>query len=298
MKNFQWTTITCAAFLATVFACNKAEKQADESPSSAAKITTPTPETTKAEVGVPKADVPSPKYRVAHCDFVGFVGEGEERVASFRIKPIGDEEFSFAQAWIYYYDEAGKQLQRYPHALNGIVASKPLSLGSKGSKLPKATANAACEITEVTFADKSKWSNHNLLGSVMAKRPLEGYTDAQLAESAKVYVNVMHPSSVPTDKIMAKVENLSGRPIDLLLINTFYYDENKKLLNWYPTNLRVSLEAGATIEQEIGLEASKIPEKTRYVQSVAPMLVFKDGDEEHWENANIGHYLREMVESE
>lgn len=83
-----------------------------------------------------------------------------------------------------------------------------------------------------------------------------------------------------------KVTNHSGKPASLMQSWIYYYDAKGKLLNAYPHAFGADkLANGSTLEQDLGLEGDKIPEKTHTVEGEITGITFEGGN--LWANENL-----------
>jgi hypothetical protein len=226
------------------------------------------------------------KTRIFECAFAKFGGEGKERRAVFQVKNLGDLVPDGAQAWIYYYDKADKLRARYPHRFFTSVApgaTEEQALGYAGSSIPKDTATAECEISEVDWKDRTEWVNANLASDGI-ERPRGGFSHEQLLEREGERVTAAWTGNADGTPVLV-LENVSPRPLTAKVVWVYQYDEAGKQLERSVSNVSIDLEPRAKLEQKLGPKALKPGAK--YVEAAVPEVRFRDGKKEEWRNDNL-----------
>jgi hypothetical protein len=226
------------------------------------------------------------RTRIFECGFVKLEGEGKDRKAIFKLKSIGLRPAEGAQAWIYYYDAADKLLSRYPHRFStklGPGDTEEQALGQTGASIPKAAATIECEISAVTWKDKTEWTNANL-SSHAIERPRGGFTHAQLLEREGERVTATWTGKVAGGPVLA-LENVSARPLTAKVVWIYQYDDAGKQLDRGVSNVSIDLEPGARVEQ--GLGPKKLKAGAKYVEAAVSEVRFRDGKQEQWLNDNL-----------
>ncbi len=217
----------------------------------------------------------------AKCEFTKW-GENydKKKVAMFKLTMPPGKDVDSLQTWEFYYDKAGKQLDRYPHA-TFIDPEKPeQGLGESGDKIPKDTDVVECEVTRITFKDKSFWFNGNLVPN-SADRPKGGFPDDVLkAESGeKVTVEVLDPK-----KGHVKLKNVSDKEIKNVSVDLIYFKADGGHEDKSDYSVEVSLKPGDTVEKDVKLGDEKLPD-FKSVEGYVPAVTF--ADDSMWENQNL-----------
>lgn len=284
--------IFIAGLAVAIAGCKKKEDQgAKKAPSSAADAGA----AAKPADAAPAAAAERP-LRVFDCKFAGFTGDGDEREVQFDVTNRGQQKSKSAQSWIYYYDEAGKQIARYPHRFFVELepgASKKTALGFKGTKIPEKAKTIECEISEVEWDDKSEWENQNLVYNQFSPRPVGGENTEQLRarEGEKVTATWKGEGGNFT------LKNESGRPLTVMVTWSYYYDADGKQLGRDVSNLRTDIEPGASVDVVLGKKDKALPDKTAHVEATVSDIKFRDGDREEWRNRNLELTDRPMAGS-
>ena len=278
-------------------ACNKSNK-----PDTEAKTTEPKPADPKSSETKPsakpalKASDPKPETKPparrpwidevgrggASCEFAAWDGKGKDRVATFKLAmpAAHKDDVTFMQTWQFYYDKAGKPLERYPHALSYDSSAPVQKLGATGDSINKATAAVECEITSLRFKDGTFWFNNNLV-PLAGDRPKGGFPDDYLKAHSgeKVVVEVLDPK-----KRHVKLKNISDKPVKKLEISIHYFlaDGTHKTAQ---QNVDLVLKPGETVERkDIEFVGDDVPEY-KTAEGVAPRVYFSDDTE--FENRNL-----------
>jgi hypothetical protein len=226
------------------------------------------------------------KTRIFECAFARFEGEGKDRKTVFKLKNLGDRKAERAQSWLYYYDKADKQVRRYPHAFfTGLEAgaTEEQALGFSGESIPKETAAVECEVTEVTWSDKTKWANANLSSDAI-DRPRGGFSHAQLMEREGEPVTATWNGKAAGPPVFG-LKNTGARPLTVKVVWVYQYDAAGKQLERSVSNVSIDLEVGAETEAKLGPKALKPGAK--HVEAVVPEVRFRDGKKELWRNDNL-----------
>ena len=238
----------------------------------------------------------SRRPRIAQTSFVAFGGVGEQKRAKFRITNQGKKRLAWAQAWVYYYGEDDKYLDRFPQSFEAEVAPGATiekELGYAGSKIPEGTKTAECEISAVEWDDGTKWSNENLERIKVRKRG--GPTDAELMklEGEKV-LGKWTGEYGQSQRPVFLLTNISGRPLTTKSIWTFYYAQDGEELDREVDRHAEPLAAGATVRVETGKPRPELAEGTHFIEVAVPSVQFTDGDRRSWANDNLTRDERPM----
>ncbi len=213
------------------------------------------------------------------CAFVNFEGSGDERAALFRIAPSDPRPVESVQTWLFYYDAAGKQLARYPHATAPHPGAQ--ALGHEGAEIPAGTAAIECELTRISFVDGTAWFNANLLRND-APRPRGGYDAAELATHTgeRVRVDVL---DAKTGKV--RLTNLGDRPIASLDVDVIFFHADGE--HQYETELGVAgpIAPGKSVERTVELLDIEPFERA---EGTAPSVKYADGT--RWFNRNLSGF--------
>ena len=229
---------------------------------------------------------PERKTRIFECAFAKVDGEGKERKVAFKLKNLGDRKADGAQSWIYYYDKADKLLGRYPHRFFTSLeagGTEEQALGHTGASIPKDTAVFDCEISEVAWKDKTRWSNENL-SSYAIERPRGGFSHEQLMEREGERVTATWTGKVDERPVIV-LKNASPRPLTAKVVWVYQYDQAGKQLDRGVSNVSIDLEPGAQVEQKLGPKGLK--PRAKYVEAVVSEVRFRDGKKEQWLNDNL-----------
>jgi hypothetical protein len=207
--------------------------------------------------------------------------QGKRRAVFKLTMPVGrEDESDNIQTWQFYYDKDGKELERYPHALFFEKAKPEQALGESGDRIPKGTASVECEVSRISFRNKTFWFNANLEQN-MNKRPRGGYTNLAELTGERLHVDV-----IDAKKAHVRLRNVSQREIKKADIELIYFkadgDHDTKL-TW---NVEVALKPGATAERDLAV--TDAPAEFKSIEGSAPKVVFSDDSE--WENRNLSGY--------
>jgi hypothetical protein len=220
----------------------------------------------------------------AKCEFTKW-GEDydKKKVAMFKLTAPPGKEVDSLQTWEFYYDKSGKHLARYPHA-TFIDKDKPeQGLGFTGDKIPKDTDVVECEISRITFKDKTFWFNANLVPD-SKERPKGGIPDDVLkAESGeKLKVEVLDAK-----KGHVKLTNTSDKEVKTAEVDIIFFkaDGSHEYKNDY--NLEVNLKPGASAEKDVKFSDEKLPE-FKSAEGYAPKVNY--ADDTSWENRNLSGF--------
>jgi len=221
--------------------------------------------------------------RKGECKFSKYEGTGKDRKAMFTIKVADSRKVDSLQTWLFYYDKSGKYLERYPHAT--FPQGEMQGLGYDGDKIPKATDTIECEITRVTFEDKSVWFNENLVPN-FPERPKGGFTaDVLKAHSGeKVEVEVLDPK-----KGKVKLTNVGDKETKEVEVVLMYFDDKGDHQD-RREDLEIAIKPGASVEKEIKLGTEPLP-AFKSVEGAAPEVEFADNSK--FENENLGSTHRQ-----
>ncbi len=225
-----------------------------------------------AASGAPKSRHPyfDEAGRQGKCEFVKFEGAGKDRKAMFQLTPpAGGKKVDYVQTWLFYYDKAGKHLQRYPHATS--MKSEPQALGQEGDKIPKETATIECEITRITFEDKSWWFNANLVRNE-EDRPKGGYPESELRTHVGEKVSV---EVVDAKAGKVKLKNLGDKPVTSVAIDLIPFMADGSH-GWFPDfNVEAKMKPGESVEATMHL-SNPLPEY-KTIEGTAPEVHYEDG---------------------
>lgn len=228
----------------------------------------------------PAVDVAS---RAVEVKFARNGGEGDV-APLFALTNTSGKTVGVGQTWIFYYDAAGKLLDRYPHSLSGSVSlapgeTKEHRLGRDIKDLPKGTATIECEVTSASV-DGAPWNNENL-NPWQKGRPLGGIDVATLAEHAgeRVIVDVYDVGS-----FRVRLTNVTDRPVKGVELRLFYADAKgaRDSVSVRDPKLKEPLAPGKSIDLvlEPSFTRSKSPPpKAVSVVAFAPTVTFTDGSE-------------------
>lgn len=273
MRNFVLLLITLFAI-----ACTKTE---DAKPKGEETAKTPAPPESKPAPAPRHPWIDEAGRGGAKCEFEKFDGTGKDRVGVFKVTmPPGHEKGAdFMQTWIFYYDKAGAQISRYPHA-TGYDGSGQKALGSKGDDIKKETDSVECEITAIRYADKTGWINENLV-PCCSDRPKGGFSDAELKANSgeKVLVEVV---DAKLGKV--KLKNASDKEIKRLKV-TLVYRKADGTYGYVDKRVDISIKPGESLEKTVEFSNNPITD-SKGVEGWAPEVTFADNKE--WKNTNLG----------
>ncbi len=289
---------------ATAVACEKdqgtAAPSGAPSASSAPSAAAVADATWKAEIAARKREISerlkSRRPRIAQTSFIAFGGVGEQKRAKFRITNQGKKPLAWAQAWVFYYGEDDRYLDRFPHSFEPAIApgaTVEKELGYAGDKIPEGTKTADCEISAVEWDDGTKWSNENLERIKVRKRG--GLTDAELMklEGEKV-VGKWTGEYGQSQRPVFLLANISGRALMTKAIWTFYYAEDGEELEREVDRRTETLAAGASVRVETGKPKPELATGTRFIEVVVPSVDFSDDARGSWTNENLTRDERPM----
>ena len=276
--------VIAAIISSQVFGCGAKKEAAKDDESSQDDDDSSSKKSKKSKKSKPKASASaeassSPKSRHPYfdeagrqgkCEFVKYEGEGKDRKALFSMTPpAGGKKVDYVQAWLFYYDKSGKHLSRYPHSTSMKGAPQPL--GQEGDKIPKDTATIECEITRITFEDKTFWFNANLVRNE-EDRPKGGYPESELKTHTgeRVAVEVVDGKA---GKV--KLKNLGDKPIESLEVELIPFKADGSH-GWFPDfNVPVKIKPGETVEATIKLSNPITEWKT--IEGTAPEVRYEGG---------------------
>jgi hypothetical protein len=289
---------------ATAFACekNRQEETPSGAPSapSAPSASAAVDATWKAEIAARKHEISEQlklrRPRIAKTSFIAFGGVGEKKRAKFRITNQGKKTLEWAQAWVFYYGEDDRYLDRFPHSFEAEIAPGATiekELGYAGAKIPEGTKTAECEISAVEWNDDTKWSNENLERIKARKRG--GLTDAELMklEGEKV-VGKWTGAYGKSQRPVFLLANISGRALATKSIWTFYYAQDGEELDREVDRHTETLAAGASVRVETGKPKPELVKGVRFIEVAVPSVEFTDGNRGSWTNENLTQDERPM----
>jgi hypothetical protein len=220
----------------------------------------------------------------AKCEFTKWGENGsKKKSAMFKLSGPPGKEVSNLQTWEFYYDKDGKQLDSYPHSTFIDADTPEQALGEAGDKIPKDTATAECEITRISFKDKTFWFNGNLV-PLSHNRPKGGISADVLKASSgeKVTVEVLDAK-----KGHVKLKNVSDKEVKSVEVDLIYFKEDGT--HDYKTDFSVdaALKPGETAEKDVKLGDDKLPE-FKSAEAYAPQVHF--ADDSSWENRNLSGF--------
>jgi hypothetical protein len=270
-----------AVLVALAFGCNNKEGGAAPAKGTAKASSSAAAATSKS--GKKKNPAVSEAGRKGECKFAQYQGAGKDRKAMFTIKIADTRKVDGYQTWLFYYDQSGKYLERYPHST--FPQGETQGLGYDGDKIPKGTETIECEITRVTFEDKTVWFNDNLVPNV-PERPKGGFgADVLKAKSGeKVEVEVLDPK-----KGKVKLTNIGDKDTKEIEVVLMYFDDKGDHQD-RREDLELVIKPGASVEQEIKLGAEPLP-AFKSAEGAAPEVEFADGSK--FENENLSSTYRQ-----
>ena len=221
--------------------------------------------------------------RKGECKFVKYEGAGKDRKAMFSVKIDDKRKVDGYQTWLFYYDKDGKYLERYPHAT--FPQGEMQGLGYDGDKIPKGTETIECEITRVSFEDKSVWFNENLVPNT-PQRPKGGFTADVLKghSGEKVEVEVLDAK-----KGKVKLTNVGDKETKDVEVVLMYFDDKGDHQD-RREDLEIVIKPGASVEKEIKLGTEPLP-TFKSVEGAAPEVEF--ADDSKFVNENLGSTYRQ-----
>jgi hypothetical protein len=218
--------------------------------------------------------------RKGECKFQKWEGAGKDKKAMFTIKVPGGE-VDTVQTWLFYYDKAGKYLDRYPHST--FLQGDSQRLGQEGDKIKKETDVVECEITRITYKDKSIWYNDNLVPN-FPERPKGGLKPEELKEHAgqKVQIEI---ADTKTWKL--KLKNTADKETKRVSVALVFYkaDGNSSTVRKY---LEVAIKPNEVLEKT--LDDVAVPEGSKMVEATAPEITFADNGK--FTNRNLDSFYR------
>lgn len=205
------------------------------------------------------------------CKHVDFAGEERLRRATFEIEIGPPGSARAVQAWIFYYDEAGRLLEQAPEIV-APAGSGPVPLGPAGPKIPDKTAEIECEIAWVADGKGGVWMNANLAPAEPV-RPRGGFTRAELEAHAgeRVRVEVLDPKSA-----RVRVTNVGDKKVETMEVDLVYFRADGTHETRSDYTVRASVDPGASAEVDVGVGADPIAPFVRVV-ATAPEVSFGDG---------------------
>ena len=234
------------------------------------------------------------KTRVVSTKSLGVDGTGDKRQFRFALTNDGKKEIQWAQTWVYYYDDKGKCVSRYPHSIMpkikpGATAEK--NLGFDGKKFKKEFVSADVEISSVKWADGTRWANENLVQGT-SERSVGGPSHAELMKLEGEKVTGKWTGDYgEDDKPVFELTNVSGKALTVKTLWIYYYGADGKSLHRDVANLSLKLKAGATVKHETGTEKSKLKKGVKHIEpSVSRVKVGGKA----WENRNLARTDRPM----
>jgi hypothetical protein len=280
------TSISIALCLSLVAACKKG-KDKDAAPSATVATTSTATATASAKAPARPA---RPAWvneagRQGKCEFQKWEGEGKERKAMFKVSGPAGKEVDSLQTWLFYYDKDGKFIDRYPHAtfISGDGSSDVRRLGQTGDDIYKGTETVECEITRLTFKDKTHWWNENLIPET-GDRPKGGVTDTELKAHSgeKVEVEVVDGK---TGKV--KLRNTSGKEVKSVSVEMIFFKADKSKDDYVSEWLEGPLKPGEVVEKQLKIDK---PHDFATVEAYAPEVRFSDDSE--FSNKNLEGFNR------
>jgi hypothetical protein len=233
--------------------------------------------------------------RVARAELEG-ITSGANRQAKFKITNSAKQKIAAVEAWVYYYDADGNYLAHHAGFVDLPLApgaSASHALGYHGNDLPAQTKNAECEITMVEWEDGTEWTNENLkLGK--SRRPGGPSDEELLRREGEMVVGKWTGGFGKSQRPVLKLANVSGRPLRVAALWTFYYAENGELLDRQRDEQGVELAADGFIEIESGALQADIDQDTRFIEVAVPKVEFTDGKRDSWANENLSRSDRPM----
>lgn len=219
----------------------------------------------------------------ASCVFSKWGEDNGKKRAYFKITTPPGKEVDNMQTWQFYYDKDGKLLDRYPHSTFPDKSGEQ-ALGQSGDSLKKDIDVVECEISRITFKDKTKWFNANLVPNT-PDRPKGGYPQADLDKQTgeKVTVEVLDAA-----KGRVKLKNVSDKPTKKVEVNLLYFkaDGTHDYKTGY--NIDAPLKPGETVEKDIPLGDKGAPADFKTADATAPTVEFDDGTK--WSNRNLSGF--------
>ena len=292
MTTFRAVPVCALLSLSCLVACGSKESSTtggttSAAPSGSAKATSsaaPKASASAAAASAPAGDhdwINETGRGGAKCEFTKW-GENydKKKIAMFKLTAPPGKEVDSLQTWEFYYDKDGKFLDRYPHS-TFIDKDKPeQGLGESGDKIPKDTATVECEISRITFKDKTFWFNGNLVPD-SPNRPKGGVPDDVLKTESgqKVTVEVLDPK-----KGHVKLKNISDKEVKGLNVVVVYVKKDGGYETKSDYGVDADIKAGETVEKDLKIDTEKLPE-FKSAEGYAPEVRFSD--DSRWENHNL-----------
>lgn len=218
--------------------------------------------------------------RKGECKFQKWEGAGKDKKAMFTIKVAGEVET--VQTWLFYYDKTGKYLDRYPHAT--FLQGDSQRLGQEGEKIHKDTDVVECEITRISYKDKTVWFNDNLVPN-FPERPKGGIKPEELKEHAgqKVQIEI---ADTKTWKV--KLKNTADKETKRVNVALVFYKADGSSTSTVRKYLEVAIKPNEVVEKT--LEDVAVPEGSKQVEATAPEITFADNSK--FTNRNLDSFYR------
>ena len=277
-QGVRWSWVVGAALAVLAVGCSKDESKPAGAPSKGSASAS----ATAAAASKKKGPSVSEAGRKGECKFVEWQGTGKDRKAMFLIKVADQRKTGSVQTWLFYYDKSGKYLERYPHAT--YPGDGAQALGYDGDKIPKGTETVECELTRITFDDKSTWFNENLYPAG-EERPKGGFDTAYLAARAGERIEV---EVLDAKQGKVKLTNVAGKATKSAELRILYYDDKGEFES-RGAHVDLALEPGATAEHKLDLGTEPL-KAFKSAEGVAPRVSFADGSE--FQNANLDSSYR------
>jgi hypothetical protein len=238
------------------------------------------------------------KTRVVRGETLEIGGEGKERAYRFKLTNEGAQAIKWAQTWVYYYDDKGKCVDRYPHSIiDQIEPGQSIErlLGESGESLDKTLKEGAktadVEISAVEWADGTRWENENLVVVEWDRKPGGGSHEELLALEGEKVLGKWLGTHGKESKPVFKLTNITDKPLTLKTLWIYYYDDKGEVVDRDVENLDLAIPAGGTIEHEGGSAKAEIDAK---VKSIEPSVSEVTIDDKEWENRNLSSSSRPM----
>ena len=197
------------------------------------------------------------------------------------------------QTWLFYFDAAGKQLDRYPSSLGGSLVlepgeSKETRLGPASKDQKPGTVGFEGEVTSAYFGDEP-WFNENLIED----RPKGGHSPDELTAMAgeRVVVDVygLHAYKV-------RLTNITDRPVKELSVTFLYFDAKGRVdKGVWASFQKVPLKPGESLDVTLKPSFDKDkapPPKAVSVVAYASRVEFSEGPTFH--NKNLDSEARRL----
>jgi hypothetical protein len=238
------------------------------------------------------------KTRVVVGESLGLGEENGERGFRFKLTNTGSSAIDWAQTWVYYFDENGKCVDRYPHSIGGNLApgaALERILGATGDGLAKMQKNGAktaeVEITAVKWADGTRWQNENLVVPSWERKPGGETHEQLLAREGEKIVGKWLGTHGKDEKPVFKLTNITEQPVTLRTLWIYYYDDKGTVVDRDVENLDLTILPGATIEHASGSPKAEIEATVKFIEPSASGVTIGD---KKWENENLSAFDRPM----